>query len=78
MKLKEELFKKIRDDEIERNSLENQLAKVEKAEMKLLKIFRKDDEEEPFAKSFEMAYNSLIKPNSNNNTHHSEYWPNNN
>jgi hypothetical protein len=63
MKLKEELLKKIQDDEMERFNLENQIAKMEREEMKILKYFKNDNEEELMSKSFEIAYNSLRKQN---------------
>lgn len=63
MRLKEELLKKIKEDEDERKFLENQLAKVEKEEMNIIKHFRNEDEEENFSRSFEIAYNSLKNQN---------------
>lgn len=61
MKLKEELLKKIQEDECERNYLENQLAKVERDEMKIIKNFRNENDEQHMSRSFDKAHKSLQK-----------------
>lgn len=61
LKLKEELLKKIQEEEMERTNLENQLAKVEKEEMKIMKLFKEGDQEEPVINSFERVYNNSRK-----------------
>lgn len=54
---------------MERLKLENQLAKVEKEEMKIMKIFKngEDNEDEPMSKSFEIVYNASNKKRMNQN-----------
>lgn len=44
-KLKEELIKKIKLDEENRSVIENQIAKIEREEKKILKYFRDDNED---------------------------------
>lgn len=64
MKLKEELLKKIKEDEEEREMLENKIAKIERDEMKVLTKF-KGDKEELFSHSFDYKPDLLTKQNVN-------------
>ena len=75
MILKERILKKIQEDENERMVLENQLARVEKDEMNIIKNFRGDKEDQPYSNTLDLAYNTIKfrKDKDKNNYNYNRY-----
>ncbi len=66
LKLKDELLRKIQEDENERMKLENLLARVERDELDIIKKFKGENDEGGSNKeNLEMAYNVLRLRNQN-------------
>jgi hypothetical protein len=81
--LKDEIKKKIKDEEDERMKLENKIAKIEKEEVKIIKLLRNEEDPdnllqythdkndgESFSKNLEYIYNNFKKQNQSPGKNH--------